>query len=321
VSGEADYWRPDEAARYVQEGLTYCVDHDLDTFGLYLQSFNAFLQLCRGGWEEARQTALSIVGRPNSAPRPKMIALSVLGRVRARRGDPGVFEALDEALEIAESTGELQHLSRVRAARAEAAWLAGDLDRTAAEAEAAINLAAERKGLGFWGELAYWRWRAGRDQLPPAGGPEAFRLEMLGRWAEAAQLWRQLGCPYEAAYALTEGDDPDALLRALLEFDRLGARPAAAATAGRLRALGVKGVPRGPRASTRAHPASLTEREAEVLRLLTDGLRNAEIASRLYLSPKTVSHHVSAILAKLGVRSRTEAARAAVGLEHKMGDR
>jgi DNA-binding CsgD family transcriptional regulator len=318
VSTDAYFWRLEEVERYAPEGLAYCADHDLDTFGSYLQSFNAFRQLCRGRWEEATQTALSVVGRPSSGPLDKIVALCVLGRARARRGDPGVLEALDEALRLAESTGELQRLGPVRAARAEAAWLAGDLERAAAEAEAAIDLAEERKHRGFWGELAYWRWRSGRDQRPPEGGPEPFRLEMLGQWAEAAEEWSRLGCPYEAAYALTEGDDPDALLRAFLEFERLGAVPAAAEAAKRLRALGVKGLPRGPRASTSAHPASLTEREAEVLHLLAEGLRNAEIASRLYLSPKTVSHHVSAILAKLGVRTRTEAARAASGLEQEM---
>jgi DNA-binding NarL/FixJ family response regulator len=161
------------------------------------------------------------------------------------------------------------------------------------------------------GELAYWRWRSGRDLPVPEGGPKPFRLEMLGRWSEAAKAWTRLGCPYEAAQALAQRDDPTTLRRALLEFERLGARPAAAATARRLRELGVKGLPRGPRATTRSNPNSLTDREMEVLGLLAEGLRNAEIAARLHLSAKTIDHHVSAILAKLGVRSRTEAARAA----------
>lgn len=313
VSGDAENWRLDMATRYAEEGLAYCADHDLDTFLLYLQGFNAFLQLCRGDWDQATETALRICRRPDSAPRPRLTALHVLGRVRARRGERGAWEALDEALDLAEGTGEMERLCPVRAARAEVAWLEGDPDRAAAEAEAAIGLASRARHAGFWGELAYWRWRGGRDQVPPPGAPEPFRLEMLGQWDLAAAAWSKLGCPYEAAHARTQGDDPAALLEALGEFARLGAAPAASATARRLRSLGVKGVPRGPRARTRAHPAGLTPREAEVLQLVAEGLQDGEIAARLYLSPRTVSHHVSAILGKLGVRTRTEAARASAG--------
>ena len=68
---------------------------------------------------------------------------------------------------------------------------------------------------------------------------------------------------------------------------------------------------RGPRQSTRANPAGLTAREMEILQLLAEGLRNADIAERLHVSAKTVHHHVSSGLAKLGVRTRGEAARAA----------
>jgi DNA-binding CsgD family transcriptional regulator/tetratricopeptide (TPR) repeat protein len=315
---DAANWRLDKATEYAAEGIAYCAEHDLDTFLLYQLAFLALIQLCHGEWLEAARTALSVVERPNSAIRPKLTALTVLGRLRARRGDPGVWEALDEALALAELTGEVQRRCPVRAARAEAAWLEGDTERAAAEAEAAIDLAARAKHVAFWGELAYWRWRSGRVQLPPPRTPEPFRLEMLRRGSEAATVWTRMRCPYEAAFALAGGDDPASLMEALVAFERLGAAPAASATARKLRALGIKGLPRGPRATTRAHPASLTSREAEVLRLVAEGLHNAEIASRLYVTPKTVSHHVSAILAKLGVRTRTEAARLALaGLDER----
>ena len=79
----------------------------------------------------------------------------------------------------------------------------------------------------------------------------------------------------------------------------------------RLRALCVSRIPRGPRAATRENPAQLTARQVEVVGLLAAGLTNGEIAQELVISPKTAGHHVSAILDKLGARSRLEAANAA----------
>jgi len=79
----------------------------------------------------------------------------------------------------------------------------------------------------------------------------------------------------------------------------------------RLRQICARGIPRGPRPGTRANPANLTLRELEILPLLVDGLQNGEIADQLFLSVKTVGHHVSSILNKLGVRRRADVAGAA----------
>ena len=86
------------------------------------------------------------------------------------------------------------------------------------------------------------------------------------------------------------------------------AGPAATLVRRRLRELGVQRIPRGPTLATRENPAGLTERQLDVLGLLAEGLSNPEIAERLVLSVRTVDHHVSAILTKLGVSSRREAA-------------
>jgi DNA-binding NarL/FixJ family response regulator len=134
----------------------------------------------------------------------------------------------------------------------------------------------------------------------------------------AATAWRTLGDPYAEALALAAGDDPALIRQAALTFDRLGAYPAHRQAIQRLRALGERDLPvvrRGPIATTRSNPAGLTQREVEVLVLVAEGLRNPEIAQRLYLSPKTVSHHLSTILAKLNAETRTEAAQIAA----KMG--
>jgi DNA-binding NarL/FixJ family response regulator len=158
------------------------------------------------------------------------------------------------------------------------------------------------------------RRRAGlRDDLPDAVLAEPYRLTMAGAWAQAADCWRQIGCHYEAALALADGDD-QAMGAAIDELLALGARPAAAIVARGLRAHGVRRVPRGPRPRTRENPAGLTPRELEVLGLVGEGLRNAQIAQRLVVSERTVDHHVSAILRKLGVRTRADASATAVRL-------
>jgi DNA-binding CsgD family transcriptional regulator len=231
-----------------------------------------------------------------------------------------VWPPLDEALALGRGTGELQRLGPVAVARAEAAWLEGDRAAARAVVEDALARAERTKSYAWLtGELAFWLWRlGGPDRLPtrglPDGAAEPFALQMAGNWEAAAARWRALGCPYEAAATLADSDQEPQLRQALTELERLGARPLAAAVARKLRELGVRGLARGPRRATQANPANLTAREAEVLALVAEGLRNADIARRLFVSPKTVDHHVSAILAKLGVRTRGEAARAAARL-------
>ena len=137
-----------------------------------------------------------------------------------------------------------------------------------------------------------------------------FARHMSGDWRGAAEAWARLGCPFEQAGALIDGDT-EAELGALELYDRLGAAPASALVRRRLRAAGSRHIPRGPRPKTRSNAAGLTPRQAEVAQLLVEGLGNPEIAARLFLSPRTVEHHVSAVLAKLGAADRDEAARKA----------
>jgi DNA-binding CsgD family transcriptional regulator len=207
----------------------------------------------------------------------------------------------------------VQRLGPVAAARAEAAWLAGRPEAIIDETQATFDLARSLDCPWVTGELALWRRRAGADEaVPPEAEPYA--LEAAGDWRRAADLWASMGCPYESALALAAGDDDAALLRAHEELRRLGANATATVVARRLRGRGARGLPRGPRPATRDNPANLTARQVEVLSLVAQGLPNAEIADRLFLSPKTVDHHVSAILRKLDARTRAEASAAAVRL-------
>jgi DNA-binding CsgD family transcriptional regulator len=299
--------RPDyaRAARYIDEGIAYCIEHDLDALRPYLVAVRSEVELGRGEWSAAVDSA-GLVLASGGTGLATVLASVVLGRVRARRGDPAPWEPLDEALRLAAPSGELGRIGPVGAARAEAAWLEVRFDACIHETETAFALAQRHGALGR-GELAVWRRRAGVDEPAPAGAAEPYATLLAGDWRSAAAAWTELGAPYEAALALADGDDEDALRQALDALQRLGAAPAAAIVARRLRSQGARGLPRGPRPRTRANPANLTPREMEILALVAEGSRNGDIAERLFLSQKTVSHHVSAILRKLDVKTRGEA--------------
>jgi DNA-binding CsgD family transcriptional regulator/tetratricopeptide (TPR) repeat protein len=303
------------ATAYLQPGLEYCAERGLDTWRLYLLAARARLELHTGRWTQAADSAAEVLRDSRSAPFPRGSSMTVLGLLRARRGDPEPSAPLTEERDRAQPTGELDRIGSNAAARAEAAWLAGDDATAVAETEAAFQLAQQHHAPWVVGELACWRWRAGvRDTLAPGAVAEPYALSIAGEWGSAAELWRTLGCPYESALALADGGDPVALRQAVEMLRELGARPAAAIVTRRLRERGVRGVPRGPRLRTRNNPAGLTPRELEVVMLLAEGLRNAQIAQRLVVAEKTIDHHVSAILRKLDVHTRGEAAAEAVRL-------
>jgi DNA-binding CsgD family transcriptional regulator len=302
------------ADAYYAAGIAYTTDHDLDGYRQYMLSWRGFLYLLRGEWAAAERDADAVLAVPHTAHTNRIAALIVRGLLRARRGVDGAFEALDAALRLAEPTGELQRLRPVRVARAEAAWLAGDGARATDEASAVLDLTLLRGSPWDVGQVLLWLARcdpAWTGALAGARGvPEPYRHAFDADWAAAAGAWHALGCPYDAALALLDGDEA-AVRRALGSFEALGAQAAVAVATRRLRDLGARGVPRGPRPTTRANPANLTVRELEIVPYLAAGQRNAEIAERLFLSPKTVGHHVGSILAKLEIRSRGEVAGAA----------
>lgn len=306
--------RYDLVARHLQADIDYCSQRGLERDRRYGLAARARVELDQGRWAEALDSAEAVLGVPLTSISPRIGGLVVLGLVRARTGDPGHRAPLEEAWALAEPTGELPRLGQVAAARAEAAWLAGDRDAVVAATEGALELALERKWGWLAGELADWNRRAGVAREIPAETAEPYALQFAGEWARAAELWREIGCPYEAALALADADEEEPLRRALDELQRLGAQPAAAIVARRLRERGARGLPRGPRPATQQNPAGLTRREVEVLALVADGLRNAEIAARLVLSERTVAHHVGAILRKLGVHTRAQASAEAVRL-------
>lgn len=294
------------ATRYLDNGIAYTTEHDLDSWKLYMTAWRARAHFDQGDWDGAADDAAFVLGHYRVSAITKIPALAVLGHVRVRRGDPDAARLLDEARELAIETGELQRIGPVASARAEFAWLNGDLEQLMREARFVLEMARGHDDPWLQGEFAFWMWRAGGALETREKIAAPYALQMSGDWRAAAEAWREIGCPYEEAMALADGDE-SARREALEIFERLGAGPAVEKLRQALRAGGVRGIPRGPRPSTRENPAGLTNRQIEVLALIADGLSNAEIADRLFISSKTVDHHVSAILAKLDARTRAEA--------------
>jgi DNA-binding CsgD family transcriptional regulator/tetratricopeptide (TPR) repeat protein len=309
-----EMYRFDIANECLAKAVANAIEYDNDRARYYAEAWRAVVKVHQGRWAEAAERAARVLARPNLASWSRIMANLALGRLRARRGDPGAWDALDEALALSEPTGTLQRLGPVRAARAEAAWLDGEPERAASEASAVLPLAIDRRHPWHMGELSYWLAKSGAPAPMLDGIAAPYALQLTGRWAEAAKAWEALRCPYEAARALLDGDSVAAVERAHATFVQLGARPAEAMAAQRMRELGVRSVRRGPRPATRRNPAGLTARELEVVQLVAGGMRNDEIARRLFLSSRTVDHHVAAVLAKLEVERRGQVAEAAARL-------
>jgi ATP/maltotriose-dependent transcriptional regulator MalT len=300
-----------EALAVVDDGLRYTIDHDLNGSFLCLLATRITLLLDFGRWDEAQDKALELIYVRETSRASRMDPLCALGLLAARRGDPdAAWRFLDEAREHVSEAHILGYDGVIAAARGEVHLLLGDTSGVEADVRASYDEALRVGSEEFLTSLSLLLWRAGLLGEAPVGALEAARLSISGKPREAFRLWADEGFTYNAAWALLDSDDEVDLREARAMFDLLGASVLVERADAKLRSIGAK-VPRGARASTRANVGGLTDRETEVLDLLDEGLRNAEIAARLHLSEKTVGHHVSSILAKLGVSSRLEAVRRA----------
>jgi DNA-binding CsgD family transcriptional regulator/tetratricopeptide (TPR) repeat protein len=302
-----------EGHRYYTEGIAYSDVHDMGTYARCLRGGYAVVLMRTGDWQQAEAIGRDLLDHcdPNSINRVN--PLLCLGTIGVRRGAAGAVDLLDEFVAAAEGASAPEYIASARLARAEAYWLVGNVELARRQVELADDVASGCDN-GLRGAVAAWLRRVGSER--PARGEiiEPHRSEVAGDWSRAAELWNDLGCTYDAALAQLETADENALRQALATFEELGATATSRLTRQTMRALGIRSIPSGRRSTTRAHPLGLTQREREVLELICDCFTNAEIAAELVISIRTVDHHVSAILTKLGAPTRTDAAKHAVQL-------
>ncbi len=261
----------------------------------------------RGQWDEAT-AALPLNVESSSSPLPRVAAGIVLGLMRARRGDAGARAVLLEASELATGAEPELRVSLL-AATLEARWLGVEIELpTQVAMDELLSMGDRQRARWEVGASAWWAKCLGFAVPGVMRGQSPWWLMIDGQFEEAAAAWQDMGCPYEEALALCFSSDATDLDAGIGLLDKLGATSARAVATRDLRLAGRRNIPRGVRSTTRSNPAGLTTRELEVAALLAQGLRNVEIAERLIVAPKTVDHHVSAVLTKLAVPNRSAVA-------------
>lgn len=290
------------AEDYVQRSIASASRHELPALEAYARAMHARILELAGEWTRAEDIAQDAL---NSWPLSQMVALPILGVIAARRGRDSAHPTLTRAWEMAVSAGENQRLAPAAAALAEEAWITGTSRVPVAEFRDVMGSELERGFRYSAGSIALWLWELGELEAAPPGIAEPYELVMEKRAEEAAATWQQKGVPYERALALMHGGQ-DSKLQAVELLETLGATAVAAKLRHMLREQGIS-VPRGRSRAARSNVVGLTARQMEILQLLGDDLSNVEIADRLFISPRTVENHVSAVMAKLDADTRAHA--------------
>lgn len=293
-------------AKYIAEGLAFAQKHGLDTKIVLFGGMNVRLLLDNTDWATVISEGENLVNNPAARGHYLLEIYVALALARLRCGEPA-SEDFDRAAELARQLGDARHMATVDAALVEAAWLKEDDTRAGVMALSGLERALASGNLSAASALALWAHRAGQTRCHYSWVVEPHALEIAGNCTGAAEMWDEDDVPLESMRARSASTDESDLRSVHADFGRIGAHPDALRVARRLRALGFGQVPRGPRPSTRATYGSLTRREVEILSVLSTGASNREIAQQFFLSPKTVDHHVSAILGKLGVTNRQQA--------------
>ncbi len=302
------------AKETLEAGIQYCEQRDLGSWTTYMIASKARLNLETGNWNEALQIANSILTYDDLSPVVKIGALVVAAAIKMRKGEPDVLPLLMEAKEKALETMELQRIVPAMVALLEYEWITG---KNVIEKEAldkTISMAEQMGNLYENSEFAFWLWKARKQRLSLREFYEGYQDDSSAVALKAAALWEKSGCPYERALTLFEAGEDDKR-KAITIIQALGANAIYEKLKMEMRGSGIKNIPRGIRKTTQSNPALLTDRELDVLQCLNEGMQNKEIAAKLFISAKTVDHHISSILYKLEVKSRVKAVQEAIRLE------
>jgi len=294
------------AGEALEAGIQYCEEKDLGSWMAYMQATKARMLMETGRWEEAAGIAGNLLKNESQTAIVKIGALAVMARIKMRGGDANVLPLLMEAKEKAFDTMELQRIIPALAAFLEYEWLTGKVFIEKEAIDCTIEMIGHPGDIYEMNEFAFWLLKARKQCIAVREPFEGYQLLDPASAAKAVAIWEQLGCPYEQALALFAGSEEDKG-KALTTVRKLGANAVYEKLKREMRTSGIRSIPRGIRKSTQSNPALLTERELGVLQLLKEGLQNKEIATKLFISAKTVDHHISAILFKLDVSSRLKA--------------
>jgi len=313
---DIEHRRLADAEAVLAESLPLTIERDIPLCRQWQTGMRSRLHLLRGRWAASAEDAAAVLdgsGAPLTTVWPHIVS----AQLGMRRGDPveDVDAHLDSAWALAAELEEALVSLAVRSATAEWAWHRAQPDaRLDDAADLLVRVAGVPGTQWAAGDLHVWLTRLGRRAPGDPEVPEPYRQELDGRHGEAARAWTTLGAPYDAALALLHSGDPAEATTGLARLEALDVPATATRARGTLAARGIRSLPPRPRAGTAANPSGLTNRQLDVARLVARGLTNAELARELYISPKTADHHVSAVLAKLGMASRRDIVRAAGAL-------
>ena len=304
LSAAAERRELELASDLARRAIDTATGYEIRAFEIFVRVTYAEVLAWKGEWVAAEDLSAQVLGSHRNSL-SELIAGRVLGRLQARRGRPEAQDTLDRTWSLVEVNAEMSNLLPTAAALAECMWLTGEVDPDRiARFREVLDEGLRLDHTWAGGDLALWLWKLGELSATPEGVAEPYRLVMEGKPAEAATILEAKGIPYQRALALMHGDQT-AQLEALEVLETLGATAVADKLRQSLRNQGVT-VPRRKTQRT-GLGVRLTARQVEVLSLLAEGLSNVDIADRLFLSPRTVEHHVAAVMSKLNASTRDQA--------------